>query len=59
MSDDQLRFFDPDNPPQAWSKAEGNAKLETIKSQMRQAQMDRIAAHNVSKRKGDRDEQHF
>lgn len=45
----QLRFFNPDNPPQSWSKEEGNAKLETLKAQMKQIQMDRIAAHNVKK----------
>jgi hypothetical protein len=49
MAANQLRFFDPDNPPQAWSKAEGNAKLEGIKAQLKQTQMDRIKAHNVNK----------
>lgn len=45
----QLRFFNPDNPPLAFSKEEGNAKLDQLKQQMRQAQLDRANAHNVKK----------
>lgn len=45
----QLRFFNPDNPPQAWSKEEGDAALEPLKAQLKQVQMDRIKAHNLRK----------
>ena len=47
----QLRFFNPDNPPQSWSKEEGDAALEPLKAQLKQVQMDRIREHNVRKQR--------
>lgn len=37
----QLRFFNPDNPPQAFSKAESNAKVNEIKADMAKDTQDR------------------
>lgn len=48
----QLQFFNPDNPPQAWSKAEGNARLEGIKAQLKATQMERVKLHNTQKQRG-------
>ena len=45
----QLQFFNPDNPPQSWTKEEGDARLQVIKDQLKQVQMDRIKAHNLRK----------
>lgn len=49
MAADQLQFFNPDNPPQAWSKEEGNARLATIKAQLAANQLERVKLHNTKK----------
>ncbi len=45
----QKRLFNPDNPPLAFSKEEGNAQLERIKADLAHAQQIRINMHNVRK----------
>lgn len=52
MAAQQLQFFNPDNPPQAWTKEEGNAKLQSIKDQLAANQLERVRLHNTKKQGG-------
>lgn len=47
MTDVQGRLFNPDNPPLAFPKED--AKLDEIRNQLKEVQMDRIREHNVRK----------
>jgi hypothetical protein len=45
----QGRLFNPDNPPLAYSKEEGNRALRPIKAEARRHQEQRMQRHNVKK----------
>jgi hypothetical protein len=45
----QGRLFNPDNPPLAFSKEEGEAGLAPIRAEVRRHQVSRMQRHNVEK----------
>jgi hypothetical protein len=50
----QARLFNPDNPPLAFSKEEGNVALKPLKEEMRRQQLGRAHRHNVEKHESSR-----
>lgn len=48
----QGRLFNPDNPPLAFSKEEGNTALRPIRAEARRHQVERMHQHNVEKHRG-------
>lgn len=46
----QGRLFNPDNPPQSFTKDEINTRLDVIKARLKEHQLERVKIHNVRKR---------